>query len=48
MRSVTRSTHISYLDTTGRPAVIFKKDRITDYHTNSVYVCLPFHRLFTG
>lgn len=38
MRSVIRTTHITYLDTTGRPFIVFKKDRITDNHTNPVYV----------
>ncbi|KAF8476511.1 oligosaccharyl transferase alpha subunit [Gautieria morchelliformis] len=44
MLSVTRSTHITYLDTIGRPAVVFKKDSITDNHTNNIYITykVPF------
>ncbi|KAF8592190.1 oligosaccharyl transferase alpha subunit [Ramaria rubella] len=38
MQNITHSTHITYLDTIGRPAVLFKKDRITDNHINTIYV----------
>lgn len=43
MLSVTRSTHTTYLDTTGRPVIVLTKDHITDYHTNTIYVCPLFH-----
>ncbi|KAF8524598.1 oligosaccharyl transferase alpha subunit [Hysterangium stoloniferum] len=38
MRSVLRTVIVSYLDTTGRPAIVFNKDRITDSQTNMIYV----------
>ncbi|GJJ07075.1 hypothetical protein Clacol_001274 [Clathrus columnatus] len=36
--------HITYLDTTGRPALVLFKEGITDYHTGSIYVSyrVPF------
>ncbi|KAI0036721.1 oligosaccharyl transferase alpha subunit [Vararia minispora EC-137] len=36
--SVEHSTHISYLDTVGRPAVTLEYKYLTDSHTDSVYV----------
>lgn len=33
-------THITYLDTTGRPAVALTKKGVTDYHTGLIYVRL--------
>lgn len=32
------STHISYLDTTGRPAITLKYEQLTDRHTGVIYV----------
>lgn len=32
------STHITYLDTTGRPAITFKYDELTDRHNQIIYV----------
>ncbi|KAI0068710.1 oligosaccharyl transferase alpha subunit [Artomyces pyxidatus] len=32
------STHITYLDTTGRPAVTFKYENLTDKHVGTIYV----------
>ncbi|KAG7449218.1 oligosaccharyl transferase alpha subunit [Guyanagaster necrorhizus] len=36
--SNTLSTHITYLDTTGRPALTFKYKNLTDKHALSIYV----------
>ncbi|KAI0322442.1 Ribophorin I [Amylostereum chailletii] len=33
-----KSTHITYLDTTGRPAVTYKFKNLTDRHTGLIYV----------
>lgn len=30
--------HVTYLDTIGRPAVIFKKSLLTDEHKGMIYV----------
>jgi hypothetical protein len=30
--------HVTYLDTIGRPAVIFKKGSLTDEHKGMIYV----------
>ena len=30
--------HVTYLDTIGRPAVVFKKSSLTDQHTGMIYV----------
>jgi oligosaccharyltransferase complex subunit alpha (ribophorin I) len=39
------STHISYLDTTGRPAVILAYKNLTDKHTGMIYVSAhPIYR----
>jgi hypothetical protein len=32
------STHITYLDTTGRPAITFKYAELTDRHNQIIYV----------
>ncbi|KDQ64495.1 hypothetical protein JAAARDRAFT_166801 [Jaapia argillacea MUCL 33604] len=42
--SNTLSTHISYLDTTGRPAVTFEYKDLTDKHTGTIYITykVPF------
>jgi hypothetical protein len=32
------STHVSYLDTAGRPALIFEYKQLTDKHVGSIYV----------
>ena len=42
MDSVTRDTHVTFLDTVGRPAVIFKKTGVTDNHTGAIYVSLSY------
>ena len=34
----TTSTHVTYLDTTGRPAVTFQYGTLTDKHNQLVYV----------
>ncbi|KAH7104281.1 oligosaccharyl transferase alpha subunit, partial [Auriculariales sp. MPI-PUGE-AT-0066] len=36
--STVRSTHISYLDTVGRPAITLRKAMVTDKHDGMVYV----------
>lgn len=36
--SIERSTHVTFLDTIGRPAVTLKKDHVTDKHIGIVYV----------
>lgn len=33
------STHITYLDTTGRPAITLKYKQLTDRHDGMIYVC---------
>ncbi|KIJ57101.1 hypothetical protein M422DRAFT_773793 [Sphaerobolus stellatus SS14] len=38
MDSVTRTTQTTYLDTVGRPTIIFKKKGLTDNHTGAIYV----------
>ena len=38
MDSVTTSTHTSYLDTTGRPAVVLERAKCTALHAQPVYV----------
>ncbi|KZS91219.1 Ribophorin I [Sistotremastrum niveocremeum HHB9708] len=42
--TVNRTVHTSYLDTTGRPAIILTNTRITDRHTGVIYVTykVPF------
>ena len=35
---MTRSTHTTYLDTVGRPAVTFQYERLTDKHMGTIYV----------
>jgi oligosaccharyltransferase complex subunit alpha (ribophorin I) len=35
-----RSTHITYLDTIGRPKITLQAERVTDRHAGLVYVCL--------
>lgn len=37
-KSMTHETHISYLDTKGRPAVIFEYENLTDRHQGTIYV----------
>lgn len=37
---MSRYTHITYLDTIGRPAVVLKSSLLTDQHTGIVYVSL--------
>lgn len=37
---MSRYTHITYLDTIGRPAVVLKSSLLTDQHTGIVYVRL--------
>lgn len=32
------STHITYLDTKGRPAITLKYEQLTDRHTGVIYV----------
>jgi hypothetical protein len=39
--SISRSTHKTYLDTTGRPAITLKKARCTENHAQTVYVSAP-------
>jgi oligosaccharyltransferase complex subunit alpha (ribophorin I) len=36
------STHTTYLDTTGRPAIKFEYKQLTDQHTGTIYVS-PFN-----
>ena len=37
------STHVTYLDTVGRPAVTFTYENLTDKHTGIIFVCsLPY------
>lgn len=41
MLTTERFTHVTYLDTVGRPSILFKKKRLTDKHTNTIYVRVP-------
>jgi hypothetical protein len=42
--SVARDTHITFLDTKGRPSIIFAKRNLTEKHTSLIYVrALNFH-----
>ncbi|TDL29889.1 oligosaccharyl transferase alpha subunit [Rickenella mellea] len=43
-KSMTRSTHTTYLDTTGRPAVTFEYSQLTDRHGGVIYLSykVPF------
>ena len=41
------STHITYLDTTGRPAITLKYQQLTDRHTGMIYVSAFDVRLFS-
>jgi oligosaccharyltransferase complex subunit alpha (ribophorin I) len=36
--SFASSTHTTYLDTTGRPTVVFKYKNLTDKHTGVIYI----------
>ena len=36
--SSSSSTHTTYLDTTGRPAVVFKYKDLTDKHSGIIYI----------
>ena len=36
--SLSSSTHTTYLDTIGRPAVVFKYRNLTDKHTGVIYI----------
>lgn len=36
--SFSSSTHTTYLDTTGRPVVVFKYKNLTDRHTGVIYI----------
>lgn len=38
VESITRYTHIAYLDTIGRPAFVLKSSQLTDQHTGIIYV----------
>lgn len=33
-------THVTYLDTIGRPALIFRYKDLTDKHVQSIYACI--------
>lgn len=35
---IEHSRHVTYLDTTGRPAILLKKKNVSDKHTGTVYV----------
>ena len=44
--SQSSDTHITYLDTTGRPELIFKYKDLTEKHAQAIYVCaLPMFHL---
>jgi hypothetical protein len=50
--AMSKHTHVTYLDTIGRPAIVLKKTSLTDQHTGIVYVCItvfcsPFFDLTT-
>jgi oligosaccharyltransferase complex subunit alpha (ribophorin I) len=45
--SVEHSTHISYLDSTGRPAITLKYKDLTDSHMDNVYVSIFLLSLLT-
>lgn len=40
--SIGRDNHITFLDTKGRPTIIFKKKNLTEKHTGLIYVRLHF------
>jgi oligosaccharyltransferase complex subunit alpha (ribophorin I) len=35
---MTRSTHVTYLDSVGRPAITFAYEQLTDKHLGTIYV----------
>lgn len=41
-KSLHRSIHTTYLDTTGRPAITLKYENLTDRHNGLIYVSLEF------
>ena len=39
--------HVTYLDSVGRPSIIFKKKNATDKHNGLIYVCAGFLSFFS-
>jgi oligosaccharyltransferase complex subunit alpha (ribophorin I) len=39
-KMMVRSTHTTYLDTVGRPAVSFMYENLTDKHMGTIYVSI--------
>lgn len=45
---IERDTHVTYLDTSGRPMIVFRGKNLTDKHAGLIYVSLSAEGMNNG